>query len=140
MTKPHHNHTQHTSWVETHIHSCIIHVWTSLTDKGIGSLGRIVRKLEELCLVRLKKVKGEGLKGLMSRSLKQLTLQEIYEVTDSSVCALVRNCPNVEKLTLVDLDRVSDASFVCLAEVLREKLVSLNVCVRVGVRVGVWYL
>ena len=111
----------------------IIHVWTSLTDKGIGSLGRIV---EELCLVRLKKVKGEGLKGLMSRSLKQLTLQEIYEVTDSSVCALVRNCPNVEKLTLVDLDRVSDASFVCLAEVLREKLVSLNVCVRVGV----WYL
>lgn len=96
----------------------------SPTDKGIASLSRIVRKTEELLLVRLKQLTGEGLRTLTSRSLRYLSLQDSHCVTDAGLMALIRNCPNIEKLCLAELHKLSNASFVCIAEVLRSKLVS----------------
>ena len=106
----------------THIYSGAVPL--SPTDKGIAALSRIVRKTEELLLIRLKHLTGEGLKKLMSRSLRYLSLQESGNVTDPGLVALIRSCPNIEKLCLPGLHKVSDAVFLCIAEVLGSKLVS----------------
>ena len=79
-------------------------------------------------LLGMKQLTGEGLKNLMSRSLRQLSLQGSTGITDPGLSALLRNCPNVEKLCLAELDKLTDATFVCLAEVLGDKLVSWILC------------
>lgn len=71
----------------------------------------------------MKQLTGEGLKTLMSRSLKHLSLQGSTGITDTGLSALIRNCPNVEKLCLAELDKLTDTTFICLAEVLGDRLV-----------------
>lgn len=97
-----------------------------LTDKGIASLVRIVRKAEDLSLIRLKQLTGEGLKGLVSRALRHLDLQECNGILEPGFMALIRNCPNIEKLCLTEVHKLGDAAFVCIAEMLGSKLVSGN--------------
>ena len=87
---------------------------------------RIVRKTEELSLIRLKQLTGEGLKGLASRALRHLDLQESNGILEPGFMALVRNCPNIEKLCLTEVHKLGDAAFACIAEVLGSKLVSAN--------------
>jgi hypothetical protein len=98
----------------------------NVTDKGIASLARIVRKTEELSLIRLKQLTGEGFKGLVSRALRHLDLQESNGISEPGFMALVRNCPNIEKLCLTEVHKLSDVAFACIAEVLGGKLVELN--------------
>ena len=107
--------------------SFVLHFYGTVlsTDKGIASLARIIRKADELFLIKLKQLTGEGLKNLASRALRHLSLQESYGISESGFMALVRNCPNIEKLCLTEMHNLSDAAFVCTAEVLRGKLVSL---------------
>ena len=60
----------------------------------------------------------------MSRSLRHLSLQGSTGITDPGLTALLRNCPNIEKLCLAELGKLTNSTFVCLAEVLEDKLVS----------------
>lgn len=98
----------------------------SFLDKGIASLARIVRKTEELNLIRLRQLTGDGLKNLASRALRQLGLQESYGISESGFMALIKNCPNIEKLCLLELHKLSDTAFECIADVLGDKLVSAS--------------
>lgn len=38
--------------------------------------------------------------------------------------ALIKNCPNIEKLSLSELHNLSDTAFICIADTLGAKLVS----------------
>jgi hypothetical protein len=123
-------------WSRVHVTLALVHTYihcplqqllmTSLVDKGIASLARIVRKTEELSLIRLKQLTGEGFKGLVSRALRHLDLQESNGISEPGFMALVRNCPNIEKLCLTEVHKLSDVAFACIAEVLGGKLVSVG--------------
>ena len=87
-------------------------------------LVRIMKKMEEFFLIKLRQLTGEGLKNLSSRSLKQFSLRESSGITEAGVTAFIRNCPNIEKLCVAELHKVSDATLICAAQVLGDKLVS----------------
>ena len=95
-----------------------------LTDKGIAFLARIVRKTEEFFLIKLKQLTGEGLKNLTSRALKHLSLHESNGITNPAIIAFIRNCPNIEKICVAEVHKLSDATLICAAEVLGSKLAS----------------
>lgn len=87
-------------------------------------------KVEYLELSGLKSVTGQGLRALKSRSLKELNLGGCCNMLDNGVMAVVRNCPNIEKLDLSELHKLSDESIITIAETLSNKLVrqGLYVC------------
>lgn len=96
-------------------------------DKGIASLVRIVRKTEELNFIRLRQLTGDGLKSLASRALRQLGLQESYGISEAGFMTLIKNCPNIEKLSISELHNLSDTAFVCIADTLGAKLVRASI-------------
>jgi F-box/leucine-rich repeat protein 2/20 len=112
------------------LRSFVIHNCPQVTDKGVSSLGRILRKAEEIKLKDLKLLTGEALKSIKSRTLTSVNLSYSCKIEDGGVIALVGNCPNIRKLNLCGLHKVSDRGLVKVAQLLAEKLVS--VC---GVRV-----
>lgn len=81
----------------------------------------------------MKSITGQGLCALKSRSLNELSLTGCCNILDSGVIAVVRNCPNITKLDLSELHKLTDESIVAVAEVLADKLVSVD---RAGG--GVW--
>ena len=101
------------------------------TDKGIASLSRVVRKVEELFLIKLKQLTGECFKGFISRTLKQLSLQESQGVTEAGYVTLIKNCPNIANLCVAEAHKLSDAAFTHTAQILGEKLVSVKCLVLV---------
>lgn len=103
--------------------SIVIHDCPHVTDKGVSSLCRVLRKAEEMKLKKLKQLTGEGLKTIQSRTLVSVNLNYSSNVEDRGVVALVRNCPNIRKLNLCELHKVSDDGLVQIAELLKGKLV-----------------
>ena len=97
----------------------------NVTDKGVASLGRILRKLERLKLKKLaKKFRGKGLECVKSRTLSEVNLKESHGIEDIWIITLMNNCPNVSKLYLCELFKVSDKAVIHIAKVLGSKLVS----------------
>ncbi len=95
------------------------------SDKGLASLAKSLRKAEELNLQRLKHVSNNGLKSISCDSLTSLNLKHSDAITDPGLVALVRGCPNIEKLNVSELHKLTDVSLVVVAETLGRKLVSL---------------
>ena len=93
-------------------------------DKGIASLNRILRKTEVLKLKKLRQITSEGVKSIISRSLQHVNLRESTRIADHGIIALVKNCPNIKKLNVCDLHKLSDNSLIQVAVTLGEKLVS----------------
>ena len=83
-----------------------------------------MRKTEELFLIKLKQLTGDGLKNLTSRALKHLSLHESSGITNPAVTAFIRNCPNIETLCVAEVHKLSDATLIRVAEVLGSKLAS----------------
>ena len=105
------------------------HTHTHTSDKGITSLTRVLRKTEVLKLKKLKRITSEGLKSIATRSLKYINLSESTGITDTGIFSLVNNCPNIERLSVCELHKLTDASLTRVAAVLRDKLVSaVNSC------------
>jgi len=95
----------------------------NISDKGVASLGRILRKAEALNLKKLKQLTGVCFKTLKSRTLLSVNLKYCQGIEDGGLIQLVRNCPNIRKLKLCELHKVTDKAIVQLAEMLGEKLV-----------------
>ncbi len=94
------------------------------TDRGISSLIRVLRKTEVLKLKRLHQITSKGLKSIVSRSLKDINLSESNGISDEGIIALVHNCPNIERLSVFELYKLSDVSLTQVAAVLGDTLVS----------------
>ena len=94
-----------------------------VTDKGISSLGRVLRKAEVIKLKKLKSFTGEGFKTLKSRTLTCVNLKYCQNVEDKGIGMLVNSCPNITKLNLCELHKLTNAAIVKVAETLSEKLV-----------------
>lgn len=95
----------------------------NVSDKGITSLGRILRKAEHIEFKKLRKLIGEGLKAIKSRTVLVVNLKYCHNIEDGGIVALVRNCPNIRKLNICELHRVTDQALVKIAEILGDKLV-----------------
>ena len=78
-----------------------------------------------LKLKKLKRVTSEGLKSIATRSLKYVNLSESAGITDAGVLSLVNSCPNIERLSVCELNKLTDDSLTRVAAALRDKLVSL---------------
>ncbi len=96
------------------------------TDKGLSCLTRILRKTEVLELTKLRELTNKGLKSIASRSLTFVNLSESVKVSDDGLIQLVRSCPNIEKLSLCELDKLTDKSLTQVAKILGDKLVSYS--------------
>lgn len=94
-----------------------------VTDKGIASLGRVLRKAEEVKLKKLKLITGEGFKTLKSRTLLSVNLKYCQNIEDKGIIVLARNCPNIRRLNLCELHKVTNSGIIQVAETLGEKLV-----------------
>ena len=92
-------------------------------DRGIISLSKILWDVEELRLRRLKLVTSEGIQSIASKSLKYLNLRRCDGITDAGLIAVIRNCPNIERLNVCELHKLTDSSLVCVAQTLGSKLV-----------------
>ena len=112
------------------IHNCL-----QVSDKGVAALGRILRKAEDLKLKDLKQLTGEALKSIKSRTLTTVNLSYSCKIEDGGVVALTNGCPNIRKLNLCGLHKVSDKGLVKVAQQLSGKLVSdfLGSCWELGV-------
>jgi len=99
-----------------------------LADKGIVSVARILHNTETLKLRKLKQITSEGVKSIASKALKSVNLRQCSAITNHGIIALVRNCPNIEKLNLSELHKLTDAAFIQIAEALQDKLVELDAC------------
>lgn len=97
-----------------------------VTDKGVASLARVLRKVEKMKLKRLKQLTGGSFTALKSRTLLSVSLKYSQNIEDKGLVALVKNCPNIAKLNLCELHKVTDTAFVQAAEILNDKLVSLT--------------
>ena len=92
-------------------------------DKGIVSVARILHNTETLKLRKLKQITSEGVKSIASKALKSVNLRQCSAITNHGIIALVRNCPNIERLNLLELHKLTDAAFIQIAEALQDKLV-----------------
>ena len=88
-------------------------------------LSKILWDVEELKLRRLKHITSEGIQSIASKGLKYLNLRRCDGITDDGLIAVIRNCPNIERLNVCRLHKLTDVSIVCVAETLGSKLVSL---------------
>lgn len=95
----------------------------NVSDKGIASLGRILRKVEVIKFKKLKLLNGEGLKAIKSRTVSTINLKYSQNVEDAGVISLIENCPNVKDLNLCELHKITDKVFIQVAQVLGDKLV-----------------
>ena len=92
---------------------------------------RILHKLEEVHLRGLRHLTGEEAFGnIRSRALKCARLHTCSAVSDRGLALLVLNCPNIERLSLCHLHKLTDVAIIKAAEVLGSKLVRKG-CVRV---------
>lgn len=103
--------------------SIVVHECPHVTDKGVSSLCRILRKAEEIKLKELKQLTGECLKSIKSRTLTSMNLSYSSNVKDGGIVALAGNCPNIRKLNLCGLHKVSDQGLIKVAQLLSGKLV-----------------
>ncbi|KAL5471143.1 hypothetical protein EMCRGX_G029226 [Ephydatia muelleri] len=103
-----------------------IHECPSVTNKGVIGLSKILLDVRELKLRRLKHITSEGIQSIASKSLKYLNLRKCDGITDAGLMAVVRNCPNIERLNVCELHKLSDTSVVCVAQTLGSKLVELK--------------
>lgn len=94
-----------------------------VTDKGVSTLGRVLRKADEVKLKKLKSLTGECFKSFKSRTLVYVNLKCCQNVEDKGIIALVRNCPNIKRLNLCELHKLTNSAIVEVAETLGEKLV-----------------
>ena len=92
-------------------------------DRGVIGLSKILLDVRELKLRRLKHITSEGIQSIASKSLKYLNLRKCDGITDAGLMAVVRNCPNIERLNVCELHKLSDTSVVCVAQTLGSKLV-----------------
>ena len=99
------------------------HSFLHHTDRGIISLARILRKTETLKLKKLRQITGDGLKSIASRSIKYVNLNQSTGICDTGIISLVNNCPNIERLSVCELHKVSDVSLTHVAVALKDKLV-----------------
>jgi len=96
----------------------------NVTDKGVATLGRVLRKVKGFKLKKISRdFKGKGLESIKSRTLSEVNLKENHNVEDIWVIALINNCPNITKLYLSELFKVTDKAVVHIAKVLGNKLV-----------------
>lgn len=105
------------------LHSIVINSCRQVTDKGVSSLGRIMRKARVLKLKHIRQLTGEGLKTIKSRTLECVSLKSCSNIEDGCVVTLARHCPNIRKLNLHKLHKISDNGIVQIAETLGSKLV-----------------
>lgn len=103
--------------------SVTIQACPQVTDKGVSSLGRVLRKAEELKLKKLKALTGEGFKTIKSRTLSYVNLKYCQNVEDKGLVALMKNCPNIRRLNLCELHKITNTGIIGMAETLGEKLV-----------------
>lgn len=105
------------------LNSLTIHDCRNVTDKGISSLGRILRTAKVVKLKKLKQVTGEGFKTIKSRTLETVNLNRCINVEDNGIKILARNCPNVKKVSICELHKVTDSGLAQMAKLLNENLV-----------------
>ncbi|XP_064381962.1 F-box/LRR-repeat protein 7-like isoform X2 [Halichondria panicea] len=98
----------------------------NVTDRGISCLTRILRKTEVLKLKRLHQITSKGLKSIVSRSLKYINLSESNGISDEGIIDLVHNCPNIEKLSVFELHKLSDVSLTQVAAILGGTLTEID--------------
>lgn len=103
----------------------VVHDCPQVTDKGLACLCRVLRKAEEIKMKKLKQLTGEGLKTIKSRTLVTVNLNYSCNIEDRGIVALVTNCPNIRKLNLCGLHKVSDSGLIQIAQSLGGKLVWL---------------
>lgn len=94
-----------------------------VSDKGVSSLGRVLRKVEVVKLKKLKQLTGEGFETIKSRTLLSVNLKYCQNIEDRGITVLVRNCPNIRKLKLFELHKVTDRAIIQIAKTLGGKLV-----------------
>lgn len=104
--------------------SIVIHDCPQITDKGVASLCRVLRKAEEMKLKKLKQLTGGCLKAIKSRTLTSVNLGYSCNIEDGGIVTLAGNCPNVKRLNLCGLHKVSDRGLIKVAQLLAGKLVS----------------
>ena len=110
-----------------------------VTDKGILSLDRILRKSEEIKFKNLKLLTGKCLKAIKSRTVYNMNLKCCQNIDDDGVITLVRNCPNIKKLNLSELHKVTDRAVVQIAESLNDSLVGTGINIIMESMPGVNY-
>lgn len=93
-------------------------------DKGLSCLKRILRKTEVLQLKKLKAITSKGLKSITSRTLRYVNLSESVKICDEGLMEMVSNCPNIDRLNVCELDRLTDKSLTHVAKTLGNNLVS----------------
>ena len=71
----------------------------------------------------MRKLTGEGLKTIKSRTLECVSFNGCTNMEDGGVVTLARHCPNIRRLNLHRLHKVSDNGIVQIAEMLGSKLV-----------------
>ncbi len=95
-----------------------------VTDKGVASLGRILRKVKGLKLKKISRdFRGKGLESVKSRTLSELNLKENHNIEDVWLITVVNNCPNISKLYLCELFKLTDKAIIHVAKALGNKLV-----------------
>ena len=105
------------------LNSITIQNCPNVSDKGISSLGRVLRKVVEIKFKKLKLVNGKGLKAIKSQTVSVVNLKYCQNIEESGVVALVQNCPNIRKLSLCEVHKLTDRALVQIAETLNANLV-----------------
>lgn len=99
----------------------------TFTDQGVKQLLKSQKKLEFIKLKPTKKTQHSfsdaALSTLKSSSLKVAILKGCDNLTSSGIATLVKNCQNVEHLSLVRCTKIGDEAIQQSANVLRESLV-----------------
>ncbi len=103
--------------------SLVIQDCPHVSDKGIASLGRILRTAKVLKLKKLKQLTGEGFKTIKSRTLEVVNLNRCLNVEDRGIKTLVGNCPNIRNIKICELHKVTDSGITQMAKALNERLV-----------------
>ena len=104
--------------------SIIIQDCPQVSDKGIAAIGRVLRTVRVMKLKKLKQLTGEGFKAILSRTLEVVNLTRCLNIEDSGFKALVKNCPNIRKVKMCELHKVTDGGLIQMAKLLNERLVS----------------
>lgn len=110
------------------LQTLIIQDCPKVSDKGVASLGRILRMAKVVKLKKLKKLTGEGFKTIKSRTLEVVNLNRSLNVEDRGIKILVENCPNIRKMKICELHKVTDQGIIAMAQGLNEKLVREHFC------------
>lgn len=105
------------------LNSITIQECPQVSDKGIAAIGRVLRTAKVMKLKKLKQLTGEGFKTILSRTLEVVNLRRCLNIENSGFKTLVKNCPNIKKLKMCELHKVSDSGIIEMAKVLNERLV-----------------